>query len=123
MLRTTLTPSVFRWLARYQRHGNTAGACAVQCCWIQRNPAFYIDHWTKQQNDPLGQDAYGYYIFDWGDTTYPQCPNYSWIGIAPAEGGNGTALTLSDPGSSFGRGDQNSSSSITTVNLPFAFKF
>jgi hypothetical protein len=30
---------------------------------------------------------------------------------------------LSDPGSSFGRGDQNSSSSITTVNLPFAFKF
>lgn len=73
--------------------------------------------------DPLGQDAYGYFIFDTGDTSYMQCPTYSWIPIAPAEGGSGTALPLTDPGSSGDEGDQVGCVSITTVNLPFPFKF
>jgi hypothetical protein len=68
-------------------------------------------------NDPLGQDAYGYYVFDWGDTSYPQCPAYSWVGIAPAEGGCGTALNLTDPGSSSDEGDQTSASSITLPSI------
>lgn len=75
------------------------------------------------QSHPLGQDAYGYFIFDQSDTSYPQCPSYSWIGIAPAEGGSGTALNLTDPGSSSDEGDQVGAVSIQTVNLPFPFKF
>ena len=73
--------------------------------------------------DPLGQDAYGYFIFDEGDTGYEQCPVYNWIGIAPAEGGSGTALNLTDPGSSSDEGDQLGAVAIQTVNLPFTFKF
>lgn len=56
---------------------------------------FTIGHTTV--TDPLGQDAYGYFIFDTGDTGYDQCPTYQWIGIAPAEGGSGTALNLKRP--------------------------
>lgn len=73
--------------------------------------------------DPLGQDAYGYFIFDEGDTGYLQAPTYSWIGIAPAEGGSGTALPLTDPGATYDEGDQVGAVSITTVNLPFPFTF
>jgi uncharacterized membrane protein len=73
--------------------------------------------------DPLGQDAYGYFIFDDGDTGYDQCPTYSWIGIAPAEGGSGTALALTDPGSSSDEGDQVGAVAIQTVTLPFTFKY
>jgi hypothetical protein len=73
--------------------------------------------------DPLGQDAYGYFIFDMGDTSYDQCPVYDWIGIAPAEGGSGTALNLTDPGNAGDEGDQNGAVSIQTVNLPFTFKY
>ncbi len=73
--------------------------------------------------DPLGQDAYGYFIFDDGDIGYDQCPTYQWIGIAPAEGGSGTALSLSDPGSSYDEGDQVGAVAIQTVNLPFSFKY
>ena len=82
---------------------------------------FTIGHTTV--TDPLGQDAYGYFIFDTGDTGYDQCPTYQWIGIAPAEGGSGTALNLSDPGSSSDEGDQVGAVAIQTVNLPFTFQF
>jgi len=74
-------------------------------------------------NDPLGQDKYGYFIFDQSDSGYTQCPSYDWIGISPAEGGSGTALTLYDPGASGDEGDQTSAQSIQTVSLPFAFTF
>ncbi|MFA6720949.1 MAG: C25 family cysteine peptidase [Candidatus Cloacimonadaceae bacterium] len=73
--------------------------------------------------DPLGQDAYGYFIFGQEDTGYDQCPDYNWIGIAPAEGGNGTALSLTDPGSSYDEGDQTGAVAIQTVSLPFSFKY
>ncbi|MBW6513277.1 MAG: choice-of-anchor D domain-containing protein [Candidatus Syntrophosphaera sp.] len=73
--------------------------------------------------DPLGQDAYGYFIFDEGDTAYDQCPVYDWIGIAPAEGGSGTILNLTDPGVSHDEGDQVGAVSIQTVTLPFPFTF
>ncbi|MGC9362924.1 MAG: C25 family cysteine peptidase, partial [Candidatus Syntrophosphaera sp.] len=74
-------------------------------------------------SDPLGQDAYGYFIYDEGDTAYDLCPAYDWIGIAPAEGGSGTALNLVDPGSSDDEGDQPNAVAIQTVNLPFTFKY
>ncbi len=73
--------------------------------------------------DPLGQDAYGYFIFDQGDMAYEQCPTYSWLPIAPAEGGSGTLLNLSDPGNSSDEGDQVGAVAITTVNLPFTFNY
>jgi len=73
--------------------------------------------------EPLGQDAYGYFIFDQGDTAYAQCPSYQWIPIAPAEGGIGTLLPLTDPGADYDEGDQVGAVSITTVNLPFPFSF
>jgi hypothetical protein len=73
-------------------------------------------------HDPLGPDAYGYIIYDDTDTGYVECPVYEWIGIAPAEGGSGTALNISDPGYS-GEGDATSANSLAVVNLPFTFNF
>ncbi|MDZ4120947.1 MAG: immune inhibitor A, partial [Candidatus Cloacimonadaceae bacterium] len=78
---------------------------------------------TTTVTDPLGQDAYGYFIFDDGDTGYIQCPVYNWIGIAPEEGGSGTALNITDPGATNDEGDQVGAISLQTVNLPFPFKF
>lgn len=74
-------------------------------------------------NDPLGQDAYGYFIFGMEDAGYDQRPEYNWIGIAPAEGGSGSALNLSDPGVAGDEGDQVGAVAIQTVNLPFPFTF
>jgi len=74
-------------------------------------------------NDPLGPDEYGYVIYDDTDTNYNECPVYNWIGIAPAEGGSGTALPISDAGSSGDEGDQMGASSLAVVNLPFTFQF
>lgn len=76
-------------------------------------------------NDPLGQDDYGYFIFGMEDTNSPFCPTYNWIGIAPAEGGSGTLLSISDPGASNDEGDQVSTTNFSgqLVNLPFTFKF
>ncbi len=74
-------------------------------------------------HDPLGPDAYGYVIYDDQDTSYDHCPTYSWVGIAPAEGGVGTSLNLSDSYSSGDEGDQVGATSIVTVNLPFPFQF
>lgn len=73
--------------------------------------------------DPLGQDAYGYFIYDDGDEAYDLCPVYDWIPIAPAEGGPGTALNLVDPYASNDEGDQTNANSIQTVDLPFNFTF
>lgn len=76
-----------------------------------------------QITDPLGQDAYGYFIFDDGDTGSPHTPVYQWIPIAPAEGGSGTALAISDAGSSSDEGDQVGSDPVELITLPFGFKF
>ncbi|MDD2229314.1 MAG: C25 family peptidase C-terminal domain-containing protein [Candidatus Cloacimonetes bacterium] len=73
--------------------------------------------------DPLGPDAYGYLIYDVGDTGYEDCPSYSWMGIAPAEGGSGTLLAISDVYNSNDEGDQVGADALEVVNLPFAFSF
>ena len=49
-------------------------------------------------NDPLGPDAYGYYIYDMGDTDYDLAPEYDWIEIDPDLGGDGQALDVYDNG-------------------------
>ena len=74
--------------------------------------------------DPLGQDAYGYYIYDTGDISYPECPIYQWEGIAPAEGGSGTLLSFFDPQSLFDDdGDVVNADAVELVTLPFTFSF
>ena len=74
-------------------------------------------------NDPLGPDSYGYVIYDDTDTAYPECPVYDWVGIAPAEGGVGTSLNISDAYTSGDEGDQVGNNPLAVVNLPFPFQF
>ncbi|MGI6198215.1 MAG: C25 family cysteine peptidase, partial [Candidatus Cloacimonadaceae bacterium] len=74
-------------------------------------------------HSPLGPDEYGYVIYDDGDVFYEECPIYDWIGIAPAEGGFGTALPITDTHSSYNEGDQTAANSLAVVTLPFTFQF
>jgi hypothetical protein len=74
------------------------------------------------QADPLGQDAYGYFIYDVSDVNYQQCPTYSWIGIAQPEGGSGTLMGFTDS-SVDEEGDSVGAVSTIGVTLPFSFKF
>ena len=74
-------------------------------------------------HDPLGPDSYGYVIYDDTDITYENCPVYDWIGIAPAEGGVGTLLAISDAYASGDEGDQVGADALEVVNLPFPFQF
>lgn len=85
--------------------------------------SFTIQLGNSTLTDPLGQDQYGYFIFDDGDTGYPQCPTYNWIGISPSEGGSGTALSITDPGATGDEGDQVGCVSYQTVTMPFEFTF
>lgn len=86
--------------------------------------AFTLTIGNTTVTDPVGQDEYGYFIFDMGDAGYPQCPTYNWIGIAPAEGGSGTLLsTISDTAVDGHEGDLDQAVSLEAVNLPFTFKF
>ena len=73
--------------------------------------------------DPLGPDEYGYVIYDDGDVFYEECPIYDWVGIAPAEGGVGVALSISDTYASNNEGDQVGSNALALVTLPFPFQF
>lgn len=86
---------------------------------------FSITIGNKSVTDPLGQDVYGYYIFDMGDSSYPGYPTYNWIGIAPEESGSGTALAISDPGVAYitDEGDQVGCDASELVDLPFSFKY
>ena len=68
------------------------------------------------QSDPLGPDAYGYYIYDNNDITYANAPTYNWIEIDPYLSGLGTILiNLNDTGEN--------QDDVTFVNLPFTFQF
>ena len=73
--------------------------------------------------DPLGPDAYGYVIYDETDTSYEDCPTYNWIGIAPAEGGSGTLIPITDTGSTSNEGDLVGAATTSVVDLPFPFIF
>ncbi len=75
------------------------------------------------QADPMGPDEYGYVIYDITDTGYEDCPVYDWIGIAPAEGGSGTLLPITDTGSTSDEGDLIFAPVLAVVDLPFPFTF
>ncbi|MDD4667669.1 MAG: C25 family cysteine peptidase [Candidatus Cloacimonetes bacterium] len=78
---------------------------------------------TVSSQHPLGPDAYGYVIYDWTDTSYPEAPVYEWVEIAPQLGGFGTALPITDTYYGGDEGDQVNASSLAMVDLPFAFQF
>lgn len=73
--------------------------------------------------DPLGPCTYGYVIYDDQDTDYDLAPVYDWIGIAPAEGGQGVSLPISDVYVSSNEGDQVGATSLAVATLPFPFQF
>ncbi len=78
---------------------------------------------TPAVNTPLGPDSYGYFIYDWLDTAYQDCPVYDWQEIHPSLGGYGELIPLSDAGSSNNEGDQVGSNALAVVDLPFPFSF
>jgi hypothetical protein len=71
-----------------------------------------------REEDPLGPDPYGYYIYDTGDINYDLAPNYDWIEIAD---GLGEQLNLVD----YGNGNYSGSYTYSSVllDLPFTFTF
>ncbi|MDD3049860.1 MAG: hypothetical protein PHR06_01815, partial [Candidatus Cloacimonetes bacterium] len=58
-------------------------------------------------------DSYGYRAYDSFDTSYSLAPEYDWIEIDPAHGGQGTNTGLSDGG--------NNGDSVVNFSLPFNF--
>ena len=71
------------------------------------------------QNDPLGPDSYGYYIYDWTDVGYSLTPFYDWIELDPSQGGDGVDLGISHSGN----GNGSVANSTKYVDLPFTFTF
>jgi hypothetical protein len=63
--------------------------------------------------DPIGPDAYGYYMYDNTDVSYSPCPTYQWVELVPGLGGQGTKLNYG------GNIDDKS----LLVNLPFDFVY
>lgn len=68
--------------------------------------------------DPVGPDAYGYYIYDSEDTNYNLAPVYDWIEIDPGYGGSGISLNLDDDGNG-----HPTNTTPAYINLPFPFTF
>jgi len=87
--------------------------------WVE----FILTIGSVTSTDPLGPDAYGYVIYDITDTSYEDCPAYDWIGIAPAEGGQGTQIPITDTGTTSDEGDLVDAQSLAVVDLPFPFTF
>jgi hypothetical protein len=58
---------------------------------------------------PCGPDAYGYYAYDTGDGWTGQAPVYNWVELV----GTGSLITAIT----------NSDAAITTITLPFTFKY
>lgn len=78
------------------------------------NSVLEIQIGTPTVYDPVGPDAYGYYIYDSGDINYVLSPSYNWVEVDSRYGGEGTYLSsLSDNG--------NNSDDVETINLPFMF--
>jgi hypothetical protein len=61
-------------------------------------------------SDPVGPDAYGYFMYDNTDSDYEQHPSYDWVEIVPNLGGQGIRISYS-----------NSDDQSRIVDLPFDF--
>ena len=77
---------------------------------------FYVTVGTQGSTSPSGPDAYGYYAYDNNETSPPGGASvYSWIEIAPSQGGSGTSCAFDD--------QTEDSDDVLVVNLPFSFTF
>jgi hypothetical protein len=83
-----------------------------------RNQIINITAGEVREGDPLGPDAYGYYIYDDGDDGYSISPQYDWVEIAD---GLGEQLNLVDYGNGNYSGSYTYSSQL--ISLPFTFTF
>ncbi len=63
--------------------------------------------------DPLGPDAYGYYLYDDTDTSYSLHPTYQWVEINSDSGGAGSRLNYGS----------NTDDKSVLVTLPFNFTY
>ena len=72
-----------------------------------------------REEDPLGPDPYGYYIYDSGDMDDNYAPNYNWIEIAD---GLGEQLPIYDNGNGNNYAGTYTNGS-TIIDLPFIFTF
>jgi hypothetical protein len=83
---------------------------------------------TRDEEDPMGPDEYGYYIYDSGDTSYPLVPVYDWIEITGAGGGQNFNFTDTGDGC-YGSGggwygcDDLEGEDTEVLQLPFSFQF
>ena len=87
---------------------------AISCDGYNSLCSFLISVGTVTETDPLGADAYGYYIYDDEDTAYSIVPTYNWFEIDPDHGGPGTDTGI------YETGDQGDSA---ILNLPFVMQF
>ena len=65
--------------------------------------------------DPTHPDGYGYRMFQSGDLSYSEAPDYAWVEIDPQYGGPGAVLPITD--------HEAGRDTTTTIDLPFAFQF
>ena len=83
---------------------------------------------NRDEGDPLGPDAHGYYIYDSGDVSYPLAPDYDWIEITGGAGGQSLNLTdtgdgcYSDTGGWYSCNDLDGEDT-QVLQLPFTFQF
>jgi len=77
-----------------------------------------------REEDPLGPDLHGYYIYDTGDTEYDLAPDYDWIEIAEGNDGDyiGNQLQIFDNGNGNDYAGTYTNGS-TVLDLPFVFTF
>ncbi len=90
---------------------------------FEQTISYNLNIGTPSVTTPLGPDSYGYLIYDWQDTGFPDCPEYEWQEIHPSLGGFGELIPLNDAGTSGNEGDQVGSTALAVVQLPFPFRF
>ena len=83
-----------------------------------RVETFILDTGRIGNEDPIGPDTYGYYIYDSYDLDYNLVPTYNWLEIDTNYGGSGTDLNLSNSGNGNWSGNP-----LGYVDLPFTVKF
>ena len=81
---------------------------------LEQNKLISLQLGRVGERDPLGPDAYGYYIYDNNDSSYDLAPTYDWIEL---DNGLGTAMSFDDDG------DGNGSNLTEVIDLPFSFRF
>ncbi len=85
----------------------------------KRTETVNITFGEVRESDPMGPDAYGYYIYDNEDLTYDLAPSYNWIELAE---GMGTQLEIYDNGNGNNYANTYTHGSIV-FDLPFTFTF